>query len=384
GGVVLPTPASLVDASIAEIETALRQMADLSPMVQALEPVGPPILKSKGCGLEIGASNVWGDDRYDNQDGVKAKSFQVADGFGIYASFNFANKPYLTCVRDQAVRSSCVSFAVASATEMLIARSTADRVNLSEQDIWEHYNLGLWGGSVVWYGETGTAKTVVSGIAASGYRIPYEKSWDYNPSLSRQTLLNGFYQKSCDAPYPGSEPCSNTTPQAPLICALDPQNGNKVDCALYDAGIPGSSHTIKSGYSFWTSNRDLSTAALRLALSMNLGVEIGFSLTPGFDGLRFHMPSGGGYVDNHYGGYLTFDENDLKTSRGGHAVHVVGFISNEDLQLAIPGAPLAPTEGYFVVKNSWGPAWGDAGYAYLPWDYVKARTFEAVVVSGVQ
>jgi C1A family cysteine protease len=39
---------------------------------------------------------------------------------------------------------------------------------------------------------------------------------------------------------------------------------------------------------------------------------------------------------------------------GGHAVLGVGLDDNK---------------GYFIVRNSWGPTWGDRGYFYLPYDY---------------
>src|SRR5437879_3142522 len=31
----------------------------------------------------------------------------------------------------------------------------------------------------------------------------------------------------------------------------------------------------------------------------------------------------------------------------------------------------------FVFRNSWGPGWGDAGYGYLPYDYLERYQQEA-------
>jgi C1A family cysteine protease len=42
------------------------------------------------------------------------------------------------------------------------------------------------------------------------------------------------------------------------------------------------------------------------------------------------------------------------------------------------GTPIAPLEtyaggpvhrGYFIVRNSWGAEWADAGYCYMPYNY---------------
>ncbi len=45
---------------------------------------------------------------------------------------------------------------------------------------------------------------------------------------------------------------------------------------------------------------------------------------------------------------------------GGHAVFVCGYVDD----------PKWPGGGYLIIKNSWGPEWGDKGYFYMPYAYV--------------
>lgn len=48
---------------------------------------------------------------------------------------------------------------------------------------------------------------------------------------------------------------------------------------------------------------------------------------------------------------------------GGHAVLAVGY--DDSLQ-----CPNASTRGALLVRNSWGKDWGEAGYFWMPYDYV--------------
>lgn len=63
------------------------------------------------------------------------------------------------------------------------------------------------------------------------------------------------------------------------------------------------------------------------------------------------------------------DSNGQPIGRGGHAMLVVGYDR--------------PSQ-YFIVKNSWGPGWGHAGYGYFNYDFVRSCLKYGFTVSAVE
>jgi C1A family cysteine protease len=54
--------------------------------------------------------------------------------------------------------------------------------------------------------------------------------------------------------------------------------------------------------------------------------------------------------------------------RGGHAIITAGYDDNMKIKNTAAGAK--ETTGAFLIRNSWGTGWGDAGYGWLPYEYV--------------
>ncbi|MCX7784070.1 MAG: hypothetical protein N2318_10575 [Meiothermus sp.] len=365
----LPTPASLAGKSFAEIRTALAQLEQkLEGQLAALEeralrapqqhlgvsaqadPYQPPGFPSSPANEERSGQ---GSDRTGDQCAYR--------NGGLYQNLHWPQKYFTTSTKNQANRGSCVGFALTSAAETLVAVRDGRWVNLSEQFLYNKIK-SAWDADD--YDEGAPTADMAEVFSESGYRLPFENQWNYNPSPERKRGDSADEEEdflgSCLS---YNERCSNNTHQSEFLCTLE--GGN-----YYCGSRPPSNNEgfkMSSSYLLWENGDDFPLNTIRNLLAAGRPMVVALEVTRGMRGNR--LDTNGFLVD--------YDDKVL----GGHAIHLVGYLSNSKIQAKLPNAPSGAGGGYFILKNSWGTCYGDGGLVYIPVNWAKTY-FKNITVFG--
>ena len=192
-----------LEANLDTVEDAKALVSTISP--RSVNPDAKPANYPADPSLEEGFG-VGGDRKQNCAD-------TVPDEVGLYKNFWWKQKFYATSVKAQGRRGTCPAFALTAALETRIAIEKGRWVNLSEQRLW-YQIAGIW--EPRWYGDGANLVNRAEDFHEQGFQLPFEKTWNYNQSLSRiKNAENETYSKSCED---YDEYCSNSSAQAGYIC----------------------------------------------------------------------------------------------------------------------------------------------------------------------
>ncbi|MBO6518116.1 MAG: C1 family peptidase [Bacteroidia bacterium] len=77
-----------------------------------------------------------------------------------------------------------------------------------------------------------------------------------------------------------------------------------------------------------------------------------------------------GYNETRETGKIPFPNSEKESVIGGHAVMIAGYDDDMVIRNPIDGSE---QQGALIIRNSWGEDWGDKGYGYIPYEYVKRQ-----------
>jgi hypothetical protein len=283
-------------------------------------------------------------------------------------------------VRNQANRGTCWAFAAVGAVESRERVQNNNAADLSEQFLVNKVKREWFASNWV---DGGSASGALNAAVDRNQALLSEAGWTYNPATGRPAnafdadVVGTFasYIGACNG-YGGW--CSPTAHQSQESCAtylgIDVCGYNKM---TFDGpGVAASRVRL-----LWTNNATFNFRldTYRAYLASGVTLLASFPVYVGFQ----NAPATG-IVSDYRKKQMRPDGTLVDGSAGGHLVQIVGFISNEEL--SFPGA--APSTvgggGYFIIRNSWGCNAGDAGYYYVPADYVSTlfSTIEVLDFDG--
>jgi hypothetical protein len=322
---------------------------------------------------------------------------------GLRAQVDWPLEFYNTCIRNQGARGTCSAFAVIAAVESLAAVKDARWTNLSEQDLYKHQRLD-WGPIPPDFYDDGYAPPLsLLAQLLTGYRFPFERDWDYNPSFQRQEDDDERkYTQSCVG-YAG-EACSNTNHQAQRhVYTVDTTTFKEEKqevcewveaipflgivagwaCELVDVVV----EVVESVEVVEYRTDVAGTSGLRVTNFFPFYVPVIMDPQDGIDLAKTYLDDRKPVVlcftvpdsfSNPVNGFVSYSSSE--SGDGGHCVLLTGYVDNEDLP---SGVAAGAGGGYAIVKNSWGDDYGDGGYAYLPYDWVKKWTTHMVAITNI-
>jgi hypothetical protein len=359
----LPTPTSLSNANLETLLAAREQLAGVlakNPelLEDAVSVASSPALRPQGVNPDAKPANypATPDDEEGKGKGLDRRgncAFDDRSPNGLYQNFWWKQKFYATHVKSQGGRGTCVGFAVTAALESRIAIEKGRYVNLSEQFLWSKI-AGQWDERE--FEDGANTSDTADDWQDSGFKLPLENVWNYNKSLNRDgddpEDSGDWLTNSCDN---YNEFCSDTSAQMEYDCTIW---FGLTFCGYYRPAATGEKFGMGDNeniydWSSWSLPVDEMRWYLRNGYAMTAGLTVNAA---------FGNPTSEGLIVNL---------SDA-LEKGGHAVQVVGFISaysivnHPTISQAVKNYAQLSGGGYFIIKNSWGYCYGDAGYVYVP------------------
>ena len=341
------SPDSLKGAALGAVQAAATRLSALLAAVPNLDGTRP----EAGSG---GVQNTPG--------AVSAQTVNAGNGSdnngpctptGLVKTYWFPLKNFVSPIKNQANRGTCWAFSAIGALESRERVQNNNPANLSEQFLvnkvkqdWDSSddNDGYWSDKAL--------QTAVS----KGQILPSEAAWTYNPASGRPATT---YDNTC-AGYSGD--CSDTAHESRRVCTTVIFKF----CSYVTVRYSGSGVASSTTTQVWTSGKSFDLPRYRLLMSQGYTLLADFPVYEGFRG----RVTADGKVSDYTQTMIDDKKMEVAGSYGGHAVQLVGFLSNDVLsqfgQVSKVGGG-----GYFILKNSWGCSAGDAGYYYVPADYVS-------------